>query len=768
MGDERQSKRAALRLQRGRAILWALGANALAMASVSEAMAQELAIEEIVVTATKRAQSVQDVPVAVNAVDQATIEALNIDEFTDITRISPSLTVNQGDWATNSGFNLRGIGTNVFSINIEPSVAIIIDDVPLVRSAQAFSDLLDIERIEVLRGPQSTLFGKSASAGVINVATQSPGEEFNATFRAGITDDDETSFAVTAGGPISDTLGARISGFIKNRDDGHVDNLFDGEEVNGNESAGVRGKIVWDISDTVTGTFRAEYSDSESSCCVRPYRDVPANANFLGAVPAVAVLGNLVPDEDNDEVSVDDPTLTESESWAIGARFEISLGEFELLSITSYDEWDYDVTTDVDGTSFDLLAAFTGGALSGGLTQGGGFRLDSLSHEFRLVSPASEKFEYVLGLYYSDVNYDRDFMRGPLFGADWVAETGTEQIAAYGQGTFSLSEKTDVIFGLRLNHEEVSHQFDNALTGLSFSGSDDDTAVPGKIGVQHYLNDDVMLFATYSIGYKGQGYDISSSFNQNTSDNPVGSEDSDSFELGMKATFLDGRLQFNPTLFHAKYDDFQAQQARIVDGLIELGIANVGKLETTGIEIDFQALLSENLRLVGGIAYVDAEIKEFSGADCYVGQSAADGCNEILDAAGMGTGSFSQDLGGKDLNNSPDFKFTISAEYSVELSALPFDGFVNLSYQWQDDVNFSLLGDPGTEQDAYGIMNLSAGITGPDNRYSATVFVNNLFDEDYAAGIANVGGLWGGTPVYIQNYPREANRFVGLRVGFSL
>jgi len=128
-------------------------------------------LEEIVVTATKRAQSVQDVPVAVSAVDESTIEAMRIDEFTDITRISPSLTVNRGDWATNSGFSLRGIGTNVFSINIEPSVAIVVDDVPLVRSSQAFSDLLDIERIEVLRGPQSTLFGKNASAGVVNVVT---------------------------------------------------------------------------------------------------------------------------------------------------------------------------------------------------------------------------------------------------------------------------------------------------------------------------------------------------------------------------------------------------------------------------------------------------------------------------------------------------------------------------------------------------------------------------------------------------------------------
>ncbi len=738
------------------------------LATSAAASAAELVIEEIVVTATKRAQSVQDVPVAVNAVDQDTIEALSIDEFTDITKISPSLTVNQGDWATNSGFNLRGIGTNVFSINIEPSVAIIIDDVPLVRSAQAFSDLLDIERIEVLRGPQSTLFGKSASAGAINVVTQAPGEEFNAKFRAGITDDNETSYGVTVGGPLSDVLGLRVSAFHKNRDDGHVDNLFDGGELDGGESTGGRAKLVWDMSDRVTATFRAEYSESESDCCNRTFREVPTGALFLGAFPASTVLGNLNPDEDNDEVSVDDPTATESESWAVGARFEIDLGEFQLLSITSYDEWEYDVSTDVDGTSFNLLAAFTAGALNGGINQGGGFNLDSFSQEFRLLSPASDKFEYVLGLYYSDLNYDRDFMRGPIFAADWIAETGNEQMALFGQATLSVAENTDLIFGLRFNREEISHSFDNQISGLSFSGSDTETAVPGKIGIQHFVNDDIMLFATYSIGYKGQGYDISSSFNQGTSDNPVGSEDSQSFELGMKATLWDGRLQINPTLFFARYDDFQAQQARIVNNVVELGISNVGELETSGIEIDFQALLTQNLRLVGGIAYIDAEIKEFSGADCYPGQTQAQGCNEILDSFGVGTGANAQDLSGKDLNNSPDLKITLSAEYNLPMENMPFDGFVNLAYQWQDDVNFSLLADPGTEQEAYGLLSLSAGIVDRDERYNVTIFANNLLDQDYAAGIGNFGGLWGGTPVYIQNYPREANRYIGLRVGFSL
>ena len=243
--------------------VWCVGLALVAAMLAWPVLGSEAVIylEEILVTATKRAQSVQDVPVAVSVVDEATLDAMRIDEFTDITRISSSLTVNRGDWATNSGFSLRGIGTNVFSINIEPSVAIVVDDVPLVRSSQAFSDLLDIKRIEVLRGPQSTLFGKNASAGVVSVITQDPGDEFGIRVRAGYTTDEAANFGLTMGGPIGDSAGFRLSGFSKNRDDGHIDNLTTGEEVDGSESWGLRGKLVFDLGDHAVATVFGERSE---------------------------------------------------------------------------------------------------------------------------------------------------------------------------------------------------------------------------------------------------------------------------------------------------------------------------------------------------------------------------------------------------------------------------------------------------------------------------------------------------------------------------
>ena len=726
-------------------------------------LAADYAIEEIIVEATKRSESVQDVPIAINVVDAGTIEALGIDEYTDITKVSPSLTVGRGDWATNSSFNLRGIGTMVFSINIEPSVAIIVDDVPLVRSEQAFSDLSDIQTIEVLRGPQSTLFGKSASAGVINIRTKAPSDELTGSLRITATDDDEKAVRASLSGPLGDTAGFRLSAFTKDREDGHITNILNGDKVDGSDSQGVRGKFYWDVTDSVSAQLTVETSESEVDCCHQTFRDVPAGAAFLGFVPGAAVLGGVTPSEDNDEVSVGDPTETESENQSASLRIEADIGDHQFISVSSMTDWDYEVTRDLDGTNFDLLAAFTGGALSGGIIQGGGFELESFTQEFRLVSPASDHFEYVIGLYYSDISYDRDFQRGPVFGANWIAETGSETLALYGQGTWSLTEKTDITAGLRLNREEISQTFDNLLTGAFFDSDNDDTATPGKISLQHYPSDDVMWFASYSIGYKGQGYDISSSFRQATADNPVGEEDSQAFEFGMKSTFMDGRLQFNPTVFFATYDDFQAQQARIVDGVVELGITNVGELETYGVEVDFQALLTENLRLVGGLAWTHAEIKTFDGADCWSGQAEGQGC--LLNAA---TGRTSQDLGGKGLNNSPDFKLTLSAEYTRSFDTMPFDGYFNVSYRWQSDVNFSLLADPGAEQEAFGVVDMSMGIIeSSDRRYEVSAFIKNAFGEEYVTGIGNFGALWGGTPVYINVIPRAAKRYAGIRLGVN-
>ena len=372
--------------------------------------------------------------------------------------------------------------------------------------------------------------------------------------------------------------------------------------------------------------------------------------------------------------------------------------------------------------------------------------------------------EYLVGLYYADADTDRSFSRTMPLTADWKASASTESIAAFGQLTWMLSEQTHLTVGGRYNDEEITVDFDDLTAGDNFSESDSEDEWLGKISIQHFMAENTMLFASFSTGYKGQAYDISTGFNQDKADNPVGSESSDSYEVGVKTTLLDQRLQLNAVAFYTEYDDYQAQNTELNNGELKLAITNVGSLETKGVEIDTIALLGDYVTLNASIAWIDATVDDYPGAACYRGQTEAQGCVEIT----PGSGAFVQDLSGQDLNNSPDWKVNLGGRVDIPLNSMPFDGFLNFTYNWQDEVNFDLLGSPDTVQDSYGIFNMSAGILERDaGRYRVEVFVNNVFDEDYAAALADLGGLYGGADAIIQLLPRNAERYGGVRMKYS-
>ena len=185
---------------------------AAAISAASVSAFADTALEEVIVTAQKREQNVQDVPVAISVLNADAIERLDINNFVDVTRVSPAITMDQGEAPAGNVIRMRGVGTSAFSIAAEPSVSVVVDEVPLVRQAQAFNNLVDIDRIEVLRGPQGTLFGKNASAGLVNIVTKAPSDEFSGSITGRLTDDDEKSVQMSLSGPISETLSYRISG----------------------------------------------------------------------------------------------------------------------------------------------------------------------------------------------------------------------------------------------------------------------------------------------------------------------------------------------------------------------------------------------------------------------------------------------------------------------------------------------------------------------------------------------------------------------------
>lgn len=718
------------------------------------------ALEEVIVTAQKRAQSAQDIPVALTAVSADTIEAMGIQEFSDITRISPSLTLSTGNNKQQTSIRIRGIGTSVFSIGVEPSVAVVIDNVSQVQPGQALSNLVDVERIEVLRGPQSTLFGKNASAGLVSVTTKAPSEELEGSLEVVATDDDQVRTVGSVSGPVNDSLGYRIMGFYDDRD-GYLTNLTNGGDLNGGLSRGGRGKFVWNATDQLSSTLIVNYTEDKLNCCGINWHELDPDARVLGFVPGEVAPG-IEPGEDNRKIRQDDESLGKGRDVSASLEVAYDLNDFTLTSISSWNRWQYENNEDVDFSDVDVAGALSGGVLQGGIASLSNVETTFVAQELRLDSPVYDSFDYMIGLYYADANTDRDFTRAVLT-ADWMAEAGTESMAAYGQGTWRFTPATSVTAGLRYNYEEISVDFLDNPSGARSSGDDSEGVWLGKVSLQHFLNDDSMLFASYSRGYKGQAYDISTGFNQDKADNPVAAEKSNAFEVGIKTTLLDERLQLNVVGFYTEYDNFQAQNTNIAaDGTVELDIDNVGELETQGIEIDAVALFGENFILRGGFAWIDATVKSYPNARCYPGQSEAEGCVEIAPGASV------QDLAGETLSNSPDYKLTLAGEYTLPMGSMPFDGFANFSYRWQDEVVFNLNQDPEVRFDSFDVLDLSLGIVERERAaYRVTLFVNNVFDETYFVSKANLGQLYGGSQAIGQILARDSQRFAGVRVKFQ-
>ena len=725
------------------------------------ASAQTRTLEEIVVTAQKRAQSVQDIPLAVSAISAETIAKLGIVDTTELVRLAPSLTVAQGDNKQNSSFRLRGIGTDVFSIGVEQSVAFIVDDVAAVQAGQAISNLVDIERIEILRGPQSTLFGKSASAGVVNIVTKAPTETFEGSIELTATDDEEYKVLAAISGPVSDNLGYRLTGHWSDRE-GYINNLSIGEDVNDNESKGLRGKLQWSASETVEADFSAYWSKEETTCCALTWLDLDPDAKVFGIVPGEIAEG-ITPSDENYDFRSEDGPVDSSENSGANVRVNIDLNDFILTSITAYDNWEYANDGDVDFSNVDVFGFFTGGAVQGGFFSESDTETDFISQEFRLQSPSFDNYDYLIGAYYAKAETDRSFLRNPglpIIPSDWSGVSETESYALFGQFTWRFTEATSVTGGLRFNNEDISVDYLDQINSpdQTVSGDDSDSEVLGSLSLQHFSSDEVMFYARYAQGYKGQAYDITSGFTQVKADNPVAPETSDSYEIGVKSTLWDQRLLLNATAFYTKYEDYQAQSTAVTpDGELVVNINNVGELETQGIELESKVLLGDSLTLAFNTSYIDAVVKSFEGANCFPGQTEAQGCSG-------GT----QDIVDGELPNAPEWKYSIIADYSNELGDMSFYGFINFSYTWQDDLNFSLNQNPLTKHDSYGVANLNLGINEKaSDRYRVTLFVNNLTDENYRSGIGDLRQLYGGATSLTNIFGRGSQRYAGVRLKFN-
>ncbi len=724
---------------------------------------EAVSLTEIVVTAQKREEKLQDVPAAVSVISGDALAARGSVNLESAQYLVPTLNFRKSGTTINQTLFLRGVGTSTFSIAGEPSISTVVDGVVFSRAGEAFSDLIDVERIEVLRGPQGTLFGKNTSAGVINIVTKRPGNELGGYLEGGaFSNGGEYRIRAGVDVPFSDTVKGRFTGFYGTYG-GNLRNVTLDKRVNGYEHWGLRGVVVANPSEALELTVIADYRESDDDCC----------AELIGTVPS-NLTATVLPTPQGDRtrrLAQDLVTSTKEKSGGISLQADWTVGEQVVTYIGSYREYDNTEIRDGDW----LPRAYVG---FNQLHDRGPQTSNTLTQELRLTSPADQFVSYVLGAYYSRAETDRTFTRDDIVcsltpaptvltpctaaGTVVTRPTGTatfgsvfKNYALFGQGVVNVSERLRLIGGLRYTADKLAvyHQRVTTLAGPGiqpsfgpFADSTSNDNISGKAGVQYDLAETSTAYATYSRGYKGPAYNIFYNLTA-TGTNVIEAETADSYEVGLKNTLLDGRLVLNLAAYYAKYHNFQANNPDTVAGVLVTRFTNAGTISTRGGELDFLFRPMADLNLSGGLAYTDAKVDQFK-----------------VPTNGVVTGVVPS---GTQLGYAPKWKGSVAIDYRIR-DVGPVDVILGAqgSFQSKQIAQFdaSAVIRNATTIDSYGLVDLSAGIADRDDRYRVMFQVKNLFDTSFASAITSGGP--GGSYRYL--IPREADRYYGVtaRVNF--
>tara|TARA_R110002110_G_scaffold415561_2_gene650945 strand:+ start:170300 stop:172600 length:2301 start_codon:yes stop_codon:yes gene_type:complete len=751
----------------------ALSLNA-GLAHSQQNAGNSLALEEVIVTATKREQSMQDVAVAVTALTDELILEQQISSSEDLTQLVPSLTLQKGSNPRQTSFNIRGIGTQSFSTAVEPSVSTMVDGVVMGRSGQAFMQLLDVQRVEVLRGPQGTLFGKNSTAGVVHIITADPTEEFTGEIMGSALSEDEYRAGLTLSGPITDKLGFRLTASGEDAG-GFIKNYYTGNELNGSESWNVRGKLRWS-GDTLDIKWASDYGKGDCDCTSAPIYSLEpfgGNEDYVNSV--LESIAPVKPGPENEEVNNNKEPSFDNEQWGHSLEANWDIGDFTLTSITALRGWEIGgkADSDLDGQPIQIL----------GFDQSASTEQEQFTQELRITSPTGDTFNYVAGLFYFDQQVDRQFTRSfefvpglPGIGiADFEADT--TNWAAFGEATWNISDRWRLILGARYTEDELEFVFERSREGfpagvpdpvLPTGKSTNESNLSGKAAIQWDYSDQGMIYLSFVQGYKGPAYDLTFGTDPATAEQ-IDPETSDSWELGIKSTFLDGQLMLNAALFHSVYDDFQSQAFFDPDGPADCPaddpgcdpendpggffLINAGEVKTQGLEIDLMYQATENLRLSGGIALVDAVIEDYQQGNCSDGQKFRGECPDGL-----------QDLSGGDMPFSPDWKLNLTAAYTWSRASL-FDVVFIGALKARDEVQFGLHQDENTIGDNLTLLDLSARLRSHSDTWDTTFFIKNATDEFYSSTIYSV------PTAFLQNgynhrVPRQRQRTYGLEMRY--
>jgi iron complex outermembrane receptor protein len=704
-----------------------------------EVFAQDV-LEEVTVTAQRREENVLDVPVSLSVLSEKDLQGLS--DVRELFKVAPTVQFQGGVSSGGQSLSIRGIGGGGFASSFEHSVSVVIDQIATGPSGSALGDFWDVERIEVLNGPQGTLFGKNVSAGLINIVTRNPTDVFEGFAKISYeTEYSKTRVDGVLSGPISDNLKARLAVYHLDEGDGVVFNPTLQTTQNRKESTGARLKTAYE-GEAFDLNIGLTYEKQDGVCCARVFTGIePDSLSTFARLALSRLNANGIEIGLENRLTIGEGPLFDNTETYYGyaeAIWQLDNGH-QIKSVTGFRDWEQEDANDVDAVDINII--------DGGLTH----ELTMFSQELQFLSPTDGPLEYILGLYYyTTENKETTYLSGfeDVVGVrlrdDWRTTAEVENIAAFGHTSYKFNDRWTGFVGARLLHEKQT--VDGKRTGgFVFPGdfppvkdSISDSDWMGKIGVQFFPSDNTMFYGSYSRGYKGGHIDntIGSVFFTGDTVTPqVKPETVDSFEIGAKTSTLDNRVRLSATLFSSEFQDFQASA---FDGNANSFVfKNAGVVTTEGLEFEVAASLWEGGSVNFSLAYIDAKFDEFVGAPCPIPQVTAGTCNP----AGGG-----QDLSGQSINNSPKLRYVISGEQNFNIGSVA--GYFRAEYAFRDNTIFDGDLDPNTAIDSYGLLGARLAFMLTEN-LEVAAWGRNLTDEYYFLRIIDApleSGLYSGHP----------------------
>jgi iron complex outermembrane receptor protein len=752
-----------------------LSRSILAVAiSATAATSNASLLEEIVVTAQQRAESLQDVPVSVAAVTAAKISDSGIVDLQGLSELVPNFSINETGISTT--VTIRGISSGI-NPGFEQSVGMYNDGIFYGRDQLARVPMIDMERVEVLRGPQGILFGKNSIAGAVSQISAKPTDEFEGSITALYEPDHgETDLRLVLSGPLTDSLSGRLA-FLTRDLDGYMKNTASGQDEQNEDEQVIRGTLRWNVNDNVTANLKHSQStfdvvgrNMEVYQSFGHLEALNSVYNDLNAPWAIDTELNYISDNNghfsNNEVN--NTTLTVD--W--------DLEGFTLTSTTGFVDYEFDESCDCDFTSAAVFSAARQEDY------------EQLSQEFRFTSDLGGDFDYIAGLFYQDTELkynDQIVLPDPtvinvalgLLGAgalqpfapgsstDRNFNQNGEVIALFAQGSWTISDALRLTVGGRYTEEKkdadraqrhranaafggqyqpsetvdaVSGAY-NTLYGIfavepyeGLTGELDDSSFSPVVTLEWDANEDTMAYATWTKGHKSGGFDARSNGHPDpavsnalkSGNEIIGSwefdnEEATSIELGSKMSLADGAAELSVAWYMTDYTDLQVSQ---FDGTLGFNVTNAGEAKVQGLEADGRWAVSENVTLTGSLAYLDFNYEKFPNSQCYFQQVDTDGTADGL-----------CDAGGERKEYTPELQANIGASWNGDIAeGMVLNASLDLSYM--DDYLYAANLDPRSKQDAYTMVNARIALSNSQGDWEVALIGRNLSDET----VINFGG----------------------------